>query len=96
MRNSAKKTIGWLLILTGGLVVVFCNKIVFPGLERLVGIETIVGKENVHYFPDGSYVFTNPGAMAHWILSVAAIGIMLFVTGIWILIRVKRGDKISN
>jgi len=90
------KIIGRLLVLIGALIVIFSNKIVFPGLERLVGIENIVGKENVHYFPDGSYVFTNPGAMARWIWSVAAIGIIISVTGIWVLIRARKGMKISN
>ena len=40
MKTKHAKIIGWLLILFGVLVVVFSNKIVFPGLERIVGIET--------------------------------------------------------
>jgi hypothetical protein len=66
---------------------------VFPGLERLVGIETIVGKENVVYQPDGSYLFTNPAAMVHGIASVAAIGILIFSTGVWLLIRARKIRK---
>ncbi|MGD1087445.1 MAG: hypothetical protein ABR955_01790 [Verrucomicrobiota bacterium] len=93
MKTKSKKIIGWLLILFGILVVVFSNKIVFPGLERLIGIETIVGKENVSYNPDGSYYYTNPGAMLRWIASVAAIGILIFFTGVWLLIRSKKNRK---
>jgi hypothetical protein len=36
---------GGLLVLVGLLIIAFSQKIVFPGLERLVGIETIVGKD---------------------------------------------------
>jgi hypothetical protein len=96
MKTTLKNTIGWFLILTGALIVVFCNKIVFPGLERLVGIETIVGKENVVYQPDGGYLFTNPAAMAKWILSVAAIGILICLTGIFVLIRARKSSVNSN
>jgi hypothetical protein len=84
------KFIGWLLIVFGILIVVFSNKIVFPGLERIVGIETIVGKENVVYQSDGSYLFTNPGAMAKWILSVAGIGILIGLIGVFILYCSKK------
>jgi hypothetical protein len=59
-RIATTKLLGWLLILLGALVVLFRERIVFPGLERLVGIETIVGRENVVYQPDGNYLFTNP------------------------------------
>jgi hypothetical protein len=93
MKTKPSKIVGWLLIVFGILVVVFNNKIVFPGLERLVGIETIVGKENVVYQSDGSYLFTNPGAMVRWVLSVAAIGILIFSTGVWLLIRARKNLK---
>jgi hypothetical protein len=66
---------------------------VFPSLERIVGIETIVGKENVVYQPDGGYFFTNPGAMARWVLSVAAVGILIFSAGVWLLIRSRKNLK---
>jgi hypothetical protein len=89
---KSRKLIGYLLIAFGILIVVFSDKIVFPGLERIVGIETIVGKENVVYQSDGGYLFTNPGAMAKWVLSVAAIGIF-FSTGVWLLIRSKQKFK---
>jgi hypothetical protein len=93
MKAKPAKTIGWLLIFIGILVVVFSNKIVFPSLERIVGIETIVGKENVVYQPDGGYFFTNPGAMARWVLSVAAVGILIFSAGVWLLIRSRKNLK---
>jgi hypothetical protein len=73
---------GTMLIVIGLSIVVFSNKIVFPGLELLVGIETIVGKENVVYLEEGGYIFTNPGAMARWICSVAGIGILICASGV--------------
>ena len=81
---------GWLLIVVGALLVIFSKWIVFPGLERLVGIETIVGKNNVFYTSDGGYYFTNPGAMIHWILSVAGIGFLILLFGCWLLFRARR------
>jgi hypothetical protein len=87
MTKRARKIIGSLLILFGLVVTVSSPRIVFPGLERLVGIETIVGRENVIYEPDGSYIFTNPGAMVRWIVSVAAVGIAIAATGAFMLLR---------
>jgi hypothetical protein len=91
-KATLKRLVGWLLILVGLVVVVFSEKIVFPGLERLVGIETIVGKQNVVYQPDGGYLFTNPGAMARWVFSVAAIGILICLSGAWLLFRLRKYD----
>ena len=67
----------------GVLVILFSRTIVFPGLEITLGIETIVGRENVSYQPDGSYYFTNPGAMQRWILSVAGIGLAIVALGVF-------------
>jgi hypothetical protein len=75
MSITRKRAIGWSLVVLGVWIAVLCQKIVFPGLEALLGIETTVGRENVVYEPDGSYMFTNPGAtrsrglalkQAHW------------------------------
>jgi hypothetical protein len=85
-----RKLIGWMLIVSGVLVLLFSYKIVFPVLERLVGIETIVGTQNVFYQPDGSYFFTNPGAMMRWVFSVAAVGISIALTGVLVLIHQKK------
>jgi hypothetical protein len=90
VKRPIKKIIGWAFILVGLTIMIFSDKIVFPGLERIVGIETIVGKENVVYQTDGSYVFTNPGAMIHWIFSVIVVGIIISSIGVWILIRARR------
>jgi uncharacterized membrane protein len=89
MKTTRTKAIGWLLILLGVLVVAFRESIVFPGLERLVGIETIVGRENVVYQPDGGYLFTNPGAMIRWVLSVGAVGILICTSGVVLLFRAR-------
>jgi ascorbate-specific PTS system EIIC-type component UlaA len=87
IKAKHKRIAGWSLILIGVLVIVFSPKIVFPFLEHLLGIETIVGHEWVVYQPDGGYLATNPGAMARWVLSVAAVGVLILWTGIWLLIK---------
>jgi hypothetical protein len=97
MKTTSTKIVGWLLILAGVIVVVFSKLIVFPGLKRLVGIETIVGHDNVVYQPDGSYYFTNPAAMIRWIFSVAAIGVLICLIGGWLLFRARKiQPKISD
>jgi hypothetical protein len=101
MKLKFKNIFGYVCIVLGLLVVAFSNKIVFPGLERLVGIETIVGKENVVYQPDGSYLFTNPAAMAKWVLSVMIIGFLICaigicLSGIRIKFPVKKDKDISD
>ena len=94
MKINSKNILGYFLMVLGLLVVCFSNKIVFPCLERLIGIEAIVGKENVVYQPDGSYSFTNPKAMMEWILSVATLGLLIHVVGIWLSgIRIKFPPK---
>ncbi len=67
MSRSRQKIVAWSLAIVGVLIVILRQQVVFPGLMRLVGIETIVGRENVIYQPDGSYVFTNPGAIVRGI-----------------------------
>ena len=75
----------------GGIcIAVFSQKIVFPGLESLLGIETIVGKQNVVYLPEGGYVYTNPGAMVRWILGVAAAGLLFSGIGSIVVFRSRR------
>jgi len=96
MSTSRQRLIGWSLALGGILVAVFSQRIVFPGLERLLGIETIVGRENVVYQPDGSYVFTNPGAMSRWIMAVAGVGLIVAFTGAFLLFRARRERRGSH
>jgi len=91
-----RKLIGWSLIISGVLILMFSQKIVFPILERWVGIETIVGTENVFYYPNGNYVFTNPGAMMRWIASVATIGISIALTGVLVLIHRRKNEITSQ
>jgi branched-subunit amino acid ABC-type transport system permease component len=83
MKTTPQKVIGWFLILIGVLIIVFSRKIVFLGLERLVSKEAFV-------------YFTNPAAMTHWIAMVVTVGLLVCLTGIWILIRARTGRKISN
>ncbi len=85
-----KRVAGWVLVEVGICVTVCSYKIVFPGLESLLGIETIVGKQNVVYFPDGGYGYTNPAAMVRWVSSVAACGLLLASIGAALLFSSPR------
>jgi len=94
MKISARFVSGLVLVLMGLLTICFCDKIVFPGLSHLVGVEKIVGENNVVYRPDGSYYFTNPRRMVEWSLSVMVFGVFVIMLGIWISgIRLKFPPK---
>jgi len=82
MRSRAKTAVFSGLFVLGVLIAVFSKTIVFPGLELLFGIETIVGARNVFYEPDGSYLFTNPGAALRWVAAVVAVGLVVAAVGI--------------
>jgi uncharacterized membrane protein HdeD (DUF308 family) len=84
---------GWLLVVIGVLVVLFSRVIVFPGLELVLGIETIVGRENVSYQPEGSYYYTNPAAMMRWIVSVAGVGLLIMVVGVFSILKARREKR---
>ena len=87
--NTAKKT-GWLLILIGALLVLFSKWIVFPGMVWFVGMETIAGRNNIVYMPDGTYHLINPKPATQWIFSVVAIGLLIWLSGCWLLFRGKE------
>jgi hypothetical protein len=101
MKARFKFWFGSLVMLTGLLVIAFSNNIVFSGVARLVGIETIIGKDNVVYNADGSYYFTNPRAVVEWVGSAMLLGVLIIVFGAWMSgIRIKfptkKGKDISN
>ena len=96
MSISRQKILGWSLAAVGILIAAFSQQIVFPGLERLLGIETIVGRENVQYLPEGGYAFTNPGAMIRWITSVATVGLLIAFVGAFVLFRARRERRVSH
>jgi hypothetical protein len=93
MKTETKKAIGTFLVLLGAAIVCCSKLIVFPGLEKLVGIETIVGKESVVHLPDGGYAYTNPGRMLYWIFAVAALGTLIFFVGVRLLLQTRTGKK---
>ncbi len=84
------------LIIIGALIVFYSETIVFSWIESLIGIEAIVGKDNVVYREDGGYVYTNPGAMILWIGSVSLVGIILIVWGIVFYIKRFNLQKTST
>ena len=90
-RSQTVKRFGILLVLVGVIIAITSEKIVFPGLELLLGPEVIVGRNNVHWLPGGQgYLMTNPAAMIHWIWGVAAIGLLLICTGVAVIFRAQR------
>lgn len=89
MSIKRKRAIGWSLLGVGICISVFSHKIVFPGLESLLGIERLVGKQNVVYLADGGYAYTNPGAMVRWIASVVMVGVVLAASGGILLFRTR-------
>ncbi len=91
-----RRVTGWSLILCGALIAVFSERIVFPGLELLLGIETIVGKESVVHLESGGYAYTNPGAMVRWVSSVAVVGVALACIGIWVLVSGRRVGRVQT
>lgn len=94
VKVTPKNIFGYCLMLVGLLVMAFSKPIVFPCLERVLGIQAIVGKENVFFQPDGGYYYTNPRAAMMWILSVAIIGLAIHLVGIWLSgIRIKFPPK---
>jgi hypothetical protein len=82
--------LGLLLIFGGVMVMAFSPAIVTPGLEGLLGIDTIVGKNNVVHLQGGGYAYTNPSAFARWIASVVAIGISSCIGGLWLFCRAPK------
>src|SRR5437016_6341845 len=96
MSISHQRLLGWALAIAGVLIAVFSQQIVFPGLERLLGIEAIVGRDSVVYQPDGGYLFTNPGAMVRWITSIAGVGLLIAFIGAFVLFRARREDSHDN
>jgi hypothetical protein len=89
MSIKRKRAIGWGLLGIGICIAVFSQKIVSPGLESVLGIESIVGKQNVVYLADGGYAYTNPGAMVRWVGSVAVVGVLLAAIGSIVLFRTR-------
>lgn len=96
MKSTHKRAIGWVFITLGVLIAAGSHQIVFPGLERLLGIEAIVGRDNVVRQPDGSYSFTNPGAMIRWIASVAVVGVLIAAIGALMLYRARHQHRSSS
>jgi hypothetical protein len=93
MSIASKRAFGWAMVGAGLCIVVFSQRIVFPGLESLLGIEAIVGKQNVVYLPEGGYAYTNPGARVRWVFSVAAAGVVLAAGGCAVLFRSRGASR---
>ncbi|HTR44036.1 MAG TPA: hypothetical protein VMH87_20675 [Pseudomonadales bacterium] len=92
MKSDTRKKAGWLFIFVGALLVLFSKPVVFRGLVWLLGMETIAGKNNIVYMPDGSYHLINPRPATVWIVSVVVIGILIWLAGCWMLFQPRKGD----
>lgn len=79
--RRGKRAIGYALVTLGILIALFSWNIVFPGLELLLGPETIVGKRNVYYVSPGEYYMTNPEAMYRWQAYVVLSGASIAIVG---------------
>ena len=93
--NTTMKIWGVILMIVGSTICVFSNKIVFPGLEVVLGIERIVGKDSVVYLDGGGYIYTNPGAMVRWIAGVVLVGVVIFGFGAVMCFRGKRSRGVN-
>ena len=90
MSMTRRKAIGWVLVGVGICIAASSQKIVFPGLESVLGIETLVGKKNVVYLPEGGCAYTNPRAMVRWIFSIAGVGVLVAGIGGTLVFRSRR------
>jgi hypothetical protein len=93
MKGDTTKKAGWALILIGALAVLFSRWIVFSGLVWLVGLETIAGKNNIAYTPDGGYHLINPKPATYWVLSVIVIGVVVWLVGCWMLFQRRKAAR---
>lgn len=91
--KKSKMIRNWILIFIGATICIFSPKIVTPGLELTLGTERLVGEHNVSRDADGTYVYTNPGAIVKWIDCVCLIGIGVASIGIGSLLLRGCGSK---
>lgn len=80
------KKLGPILRVAGIAIMVFSYFILFLVVEPIVGMEAIVGKENVIREPDGGYLYTNPFAIWFWVAVIILFGFMVNRIG-WSLIK---------
>ena len=77
---------GPILRIAGIAVMLFSYFILFLVIEPIIGMEAIVGKENVIREPDGGYLFTNPFAIWFWVGIIVLFGFVINQIG-WALIK---------
>ena len=79
-------TLGRVLRIAGIAIMLFSYFILFLVVEPIVGMEALVGKENVIREPNGSYLYTNPFAIWFWVAVVVVFGFLVNRIG-WSLIK---------
>ena len=80
-----KKGLECVLAITGLLLVLLCNRIIFPR-PILVRIEGFIG---VYYAEQLPYPLpTAPGAIIRWIL-VTGVGVFVCLWGVWLYLKAR-------
>jgi len=88
-----RKLFGGILMAAGLAIVLYCGWI-FEYLICLFRPEKIMGKEFVIYTPEGCF-YTNPVKMQLWCAAIASLGIAVYVTGHFMLVR-RPGAKLPE
>jgi hypothetical protein len=84
------KRLGAALHITGIAIALFSYFILFGVVEPIIGMEGIVGKENVVREGLG-FVYTNPIAVFLWTAAIALVGLLTNGMGAWLDSHPQKG-----
>ena len=76
-------------VVGGGLIWHYADELMLRRIY-LIGEENALGRDNVIRLPDGSTLFTNPGAMIYYELPFLAGAAVLVMLGLWLWFREFR------
>lgn len=80
------------MAITGMLLVVLCNRIIFPR-PKLVRIESFIGD---YYAEDLPYPLpTDPAATMHWVL-ITGVGVSVCLSGVWLYLQARRARHAAS
>ena len=86
-----------ILVATCGLTLFWNSQNVMVELIRFVGPEVALGPENIQSDEDGNVLFTNPGAMAIWVLPVWVLaGFLLAISTALAAVALRRSSTPGN
>jgi len=88
MKTTLKEGLGCVMAITGLLLVVLCNRVVFPR-PVLVRIESFIGEYHAQELP---YPLpTAPAATVLWIV-VTGTGGLVCLWGVWLYLKARRAQ----